>query len=169
MMQKLKLTGRSRRMQHFQELNSKSELNLVSMMDIFTILVFFLLVSSSSQQLQASKDIKLPTSIAKKVPHETLIISVTKEDLLVQGRLVAKLSDVLASGDGGYAPLEKELNYQSSLRVLSNAPKDAPRAVTIMGDETIPYQLLRKILTSCRDTNYTQIAFAAYQKAKGKT
>jgi biopolymer transport protein TolR len=168
MMKRLKLTGRSKRMQHFQELNNKSELNLVSMMDIFTILVFFLLVSSGSQQLQAGKDMKLPTSIAKKDPRETLVISITKENVLVQGRVVGKLADILASTDTGFMPLETELKFQSSRTILTNAPKDAPRAVTIMGDETIPYQLLRKILTACRNANYTEIAFAAYQQAKGK-
>ncbi len=167
-MKRLKLTGRSKRMQHFQELNNKSELNLVSMMDIFTILVFFLLVSSGSQQLQGSKDMKLPTSIAKKVPQETLVISITKDSLLVQGHAVGKLTDVITASEAGFTPLETELKFQSSRTVLSNAPADAARAVTIMGDETIPYQLLRKILTACRNANYTQIAFAAYQQSKSK-
>lgn len=166
-MKLLKITDRSQRMKHFQQLNNQSELNLVSMMDIFTILVFFLLVSSSTQQLQAGKDVKLPTSVSSKAPKETLVLTVTKDSVLVQGKLVAKTSQITADAVSIPA-LENELRAQSARMVLNVAKQDATHEVTIMGDETIPYQLLRKILTSCRNANYSQISFAAYQKSKGK-
>lgn len=151
------------------ELNTESELNLVSMMDIFTILVFFLLVSSSTQQLQTSKDVKLPTSVSQKLPKETLIIVITKDAILVQDQQVAKLADVLTAHDDTIAELEKELKFQASKLILTETTEQAQLGVTIMGDETIPYELLRKILTSCRNANYTQIAFAALQKSRSKT
>ncbi len=168
-MNKTKLTGRGSRRQRFMELNTESELNLVSMMDIFTILVFFLLVSSSTQQLQTSKDVKLPTSVSQKVPKETLIIVVTKDAILVQDQQVAKVVNVLATRDDRIEALEKELKFQSSKLILTETPEQMQLGVTIMGDETIPYELLRKILTSCRNANYTQIAFAAMQKSRSKT
>ena len=63
---------RAKRMERNHKRNKQSSLNLVSLMDIFTILVFFLLVSSSNvQQLPNSKDISLPTSVADKAPKET--------------------------------------------------------------------------------------------------
>lgn len=162
-----KITDRSHRMKHFQQLNSQSELNLVSMMDIFTILVFFLLVSSSSQQMQAGKGVKLPTSVSSKAPKETLVLTVTKDSVLVQGKLVAKINQIAADAVSIPA-LENELRSQTAKMVINVAKQDAPHDVTIMGDETIPYQLLRKILTSCRNANYSQISFAAYQKSKGQ-
>lgn len=164
-----KITGRSSRRQHFLDLNSSTELNLVSLMDIFTILVFFLLVSSNTQQLPSSKDIKLPTSVSQKVPKETLIIAITKDSILVHGRQVAKLDEVLASDDAKIAALEKELKFQASKLILTESTESPQLAVTIMGDESIPYKLVRKILTTCRDANYTQIAFAALQKSRSKT
>jgi len=143
-------------------------LNLVSLMDIFTILVFFLLVSSSNvHQLPKKKDINLPTSIATKAPKETLIISVTQRSILVQGREVAIINTIMQDTSPLIASLEKELNFQSSkTRVIKNAEgKIKGKSVTIMGDENIPYELLRKILATCREANYTKIAFAAMQKA----
>jgi biopolymer transport protein ExbD len=143
-------------------------INLVSLMDIFTILVFFLLVSSSTvHQLPKKKDITLPTSIATKAPKETLIISVTQNSILVQGREVAIINQVMQESSPRIQGLEKELLFQASkTRIIKNPDgKIKGRAVTIMGDEDIPYELLRKILATCREANYTKIAFAAMQKA----
>ncbi len=167
-MNSLKLSSRSKRMDHFKELHSRSGLNLVSLMDIFTILVFFLLVSSGAPQLPNSKDITLPTSVANNVPKETLIITITKTDVLVQGKRVAVISELLEGKETIIAELEKELKFQASKRqLISSEDKKTGRAITIMGDENISYQLLRKILATCRQADYTAIAFAAFQKAKG--
>lgn len=159
---------RAKRMERHHARRKQPALNLVSLMDIFTILVFFLLVSSSSvQQLPKKKDIHLPTSVATKAPKETLIISITQRNIMVQGREVALIQDVLANVSPRIESLEKELVFQASkTRVVKTADgKIKGKAVTIMGDENIPYELLRKILASCRQANYTQIAFAAMQKA----
>jgi len=167
-MSSLKLSSRSKRMDHFKGLHNRSGLNLVSLMDIFTILVFFLLVSSGAQQLPNSKDITLPTSVADKVPKETLIIVITKTDVLVQGKKIAVISDLLKNGETIIAGLEKELKFQASKSQFTKPDQQTGRAITIMGDENISYQLLRKILATCRQANYTTIAFAAFQKAKGQ-
>lgn len=165
-----KLTGRQMRMQHFKSLHGKSGLNLVSLMDIFTILVFFLLVNSSSQQLPSTKDVKLPTSIANKVPQENLIILVTKDSILVAGHKVANVTDSLASAEPTIKTLADELQFQASKTTVSAELAQANKlSVTIMGDETIPYGLMSKILATCRNTNYTNIAFAAVQNSKSKS
>lgn len=161
---------RAKRMERAHQRRKQPALNLVSLMDIFTILVFFLLVSSSNvQQLPSSKDIRLPTSVAKKAPKETIVIAVTGKDILVQGRKVATLKQIMANPDVLIPSLKEELLFQSGKGVLSVGDNDNKkgRAVTIMGDENMPYELLRKILTTCRHANYTHIAFAAVQKAKG--
>lgn len=162
------MSRRARRMERNHKRNKQGALNLVSLMDIFTILVFFLLVSSSNvQQLPNSKDISLPTSVAEKAPKETLIIAITKDSIIVQGNKVSNINEVISSKEILIAGLEKELKFQSSRSAVVTNPSK-PRSVTIMGDESIPYQLLRKILATCRQSNYTNIAFAAVQKAKGK-
>ncbi len=162
------MSRRARRMERNHKRNKLGALNLVSLMDIFTILVFFLLVSSSNvQQLPNSKDISLPTSIAEKAPKETLLIAITQDSIIVQGNKVSNIIDVLGDNETLIKSLEKELIFQSS-KSLSSSKNKKGRSVTIMGDENISYQLLRKILATCRQTNYTHIAFAAMQKSKGK-
>ena len=163
-----KLTGRGKRMEHIAGLHRNSGLNLVSLMDIFTILVFFLLVSSGSQQLTNAKDIKLPTSTAQTVPKETLVILITQEDILVQGTAILSIDEALASTEDSLAVLVKELEFHAQNRVFSGEQAAQGHAVTIMGDENTPYQLLSKIMASCRQSNYLKIAFAANQTSKSK-
>ena len=167
-MKKYKVTSRSKRMQHFLQVNSRSSLSLVSLMDIFTILVFFLLVSSGAQNLPTSKNIKLPTSVSQKAPEETLVLAITKDSILVQGKKIASLDQALTATGPLIEPLIIELKFHSSRVLMTQTTKSQGLAITIMGDENIPYQLLKKILTSCQNANYTQIAFAAYQTSKSK-
>ncbi len=163
----MEVSRRARRMERHHKLRKQPALNLVSLMDIFTILVFFLLVNSSStQQLPSNKDLTLPTSITNKAPEETLVIAVTREDVLVGGRKVAEIADVLADNGDQIDELKKELEFQAG-KSLINRPNPAEgKSVTIMGDENIPYDLVRKILKTCQQANYTKIAFAANQVAK---
>jgi biopolymer transport protein TolR len=66
-----------------RRLGRNAGLNLVSLMDIFTILVFFLLVNSTdAESLPSAKSIKLPESVAQQKPKETLIIMVTNTDIV---------------------------------------------------------------------------------------
>ncbi len=159
---------RAKRMERHHARRKQPVLNLVSLMDIFTILVFFLLVSSSNvHQLPKKKDINLPTSTATKAPKETLIIAVTQSRILVQGRQVAIINNVMKESSPLITGLAKELKFQASKTRVVKGPdgKIKGKTVTIMGDENIPYELLRKILATCREANYTKIAFAAMQKA----
>lgn len=167
-MNKAKLSGRSKRMSNFEGLHKHGGLNLVSLMDIFTILVFFLLVSSGSQQLPNSKDITLPTSVTDKVPKETLIISITEDEVLVQGKKVADIEELKATDELIIDELAKELTFRAENRLYAKTQIEEGLAITIMGDENISYQLLRKILATCRQTHYTKIAFAAVQTARSK-
>lgn len=165
----MEMSRRARRMERHHARNKTPALNLISLMDVFTILVFFLLISSSNvQQLPKKKDIHLPTSMATKAPKETLIISVTQRNILVQGKEVAIIEKVVTDALPLIEGLKKELSFHASkTRLLTTADgKTKARAVTIMGDENMPYDLLRKILATCREVNYTQIAFAAMQKTK---
>ncbi len=163
------VSRRSRRMDRHHKRKKQPGLNLVSLMDIFTILVFFLLVSSSNvQQLHSSKEVKLPTSISAVAPKETLVITITGRDILVQGRKVASISEVALSEDSMIPGLMEELNFEAGKSQFSKVEKKA-RNVTIIGDQKTPYEVLSKILSTCREADYTRISFAAVQKSRPKS
>ena len=164
-------SARAKRMEkHHRRNRGSGVLNLVSLMDIFTILVFFLLVNSSDvQTLPNAKDMKLPESIAEKKPQENVVVLIGKTDILVQGTPVAKIADVMATKGNDIPELREALLSQND-RVLRRAAKDdvAGREVTIMGDKEIPYRLLKKVMATCTASDYGQISLAVLQKSSDK-
>lgn len=146
-------------------MKTTSKLNLVSLMDIFTILVFFLLLNSGDVEvLQKDKSITLPESVAEKTPDATLLVMVNKTDLLVAGRAMAKVEDILQRDGFGIPELEQELQHQAARRPqLSESEQLKGRAVTIMGDQSIPYALLKRIMSTCADNDYRNISLAVNQ------
>ena len=164
-------SARAKRMEkHHRRNKGSGVLNLVSLMDIFTILVFFLLVNSSDvQTLPNAKDMKLPESIAEKKPQENVVVLIGKTDILVQGTPVAKIADVMATKGNDIPELREALLSQND-RVLRRAAKDdvAGREVTIMGDKEIPYRLLKKVMATCTASDYGQISLAVLQKSSDK-
>ncbi|HYA38081.1 MAG TPA: biopolymer transporter ExbD [Candidatus Methylomirabilis sp.] len=158
-----------KRAQRRQRNKTLVDLNLVSLIDIFTILIFFLLANASDVEvLPNTKAVKLPESTAEKTPRETVVVVVSDEDIIVQGRKVASVADVLNSGREVIEPLQAELEYQSGRAVIDKNAKDkANKDITIMGDKEIPYKLLRKVMVTCAHANYSNIAFAVLKKEKG--
>jgi biopolymer transport protein ExbD len=161
-------SARAKRMEkHHRRNKGSGVLNLVSLMDIFTILVFFLLVNSSDvQTLPNAKDMQLPESIAEKKPEETVVVLIGKTDILVQGTPVAKVEDVMAVVGNDIPELREALLSQND-RVLRREARDdiAGREVTIMGDKDIPYRLLKKVMATCTASDYGQISLAVLQKS----
>ena len=168
----MKTSLRKRRMaRHHRRMKSNSKLNLVSLMDIFTILVFFLLLNSGDVEvLQKDKSITLPESIADKIPDATLMIVVNTTDLLVAGRAMARVEDILGSDGLNIPELEQELQHQAARRpLLTESEQLRGRAVTIMGDRSIPYALLKRIMSTCAGTDYRNISLAVNQLADTAT
>jgi biopolymer transport protein ExbD len=139
-----------------------AKLNLVSLMDIFTILVFFLLVNSSDVEvLQNNKAIKLPESVAEKKPDNNLVVMVSAEDIIISGRSISTVKDVLAIDSEEIPALKKELEFLASRKPYANDTEAKKgRDVTIMGDNTIPYTLLKRIMVTCAQSDYRNISLA---------
>ncbi|HEY7673332.1 MAG TPA: biopolymer transporter ExbD [Gammaproteobacteria bacterium] len=163
----MKYSGRAARMErHHARHKAGGGLNLVSLMDIFTILVFFLLVhSGDAEVLQSSTDVVLPESISQTKPRETVVVLVTPDEVLVQGEVVGRVAEIMARNTLIIPELKVALLKQND-RVLSQDARDdiANREVTILGDRDLPYSLLKKIMATCTDADYGQLSLAVMQK-----
>ena len=152
--------------------SASGKLNLVSLMDIFTILVFFLLVNSNdSQEVPSSKILKMPESVAEEKPRETVVVMVTADRILVQGQEVASTEEAGAV-DGNIIPTLREALAAEHDRLIADAglgAGDEPPAheVTIMGDKGTPFRLLKKVMATCTDADYTRVSLAVVQRAGG--
>lgn len=162
-----KLTSFSLQGQHKQFMKP-AKLNLVSLMDIFTILVFFLLLNSGSNEiLKVNKDLTLPDSTAQVEPSETTTVLITDEDILVDGRPVATMQEVV-NGNGLIAGLHQELGFLASKRTeLTEEEKVLGRSVTILGDQEVPYEILKRVMLTCAKANYRDLSLAVSRVAGG--
>ena len=164
-------SARAKRMdKHHRRHKAGGTLNLVSLMDIFTILVFFLLVNSSDvETLPNTKDLQLPESIAEDKARETVVILIGEKDIIVQGKPIAKIDEVMAI-KGNNIPALREALLSQNDRVLRREANEeiANREVTIMGDKEIPYRLLKKVMATCTQSDYGQISLAVLQKSSDK-
>ncbi len=150
-----------------QKRGKAASLNLVSLMDIFTILVFFLMVNSSEVEvLQTSTEIKLPDSTSEQRPKNQLTISVGAEDLIVQGRSVAKIQEISGDLEPLIAGLSAELGYQAERR---GETPDGGHKITVMGDKAVPYWLLKRILYTCQTADFAQVSLAVNKVGSVKT
>lgn len=161
----MKLSPLQKRAERKSRNQTMVDMNLVSLIDVFTILIFFLLSSASGVELLASpKAVKLPESSAEKAPKETVVIAVSGEDILVEGRRIASVAEVLATEGDLIAPLKAELDLQANRQAVREENKAQGKAVTIMGDKDIPYKLLRKVMYTSARADYTDVAFAVRRK-----
>ncbi len=159
-------TKRHERLQ--KRIKGQANLSLTSLMDIFTILVFFLLVSSSNpSKLPDVKNLKLPNSVAETDPKDTLVIMVTRDDVLVQDMKVSTVNEIKALKTDLIPSLASELKYRASKTVATLNERGIPeREVTILGDEKTPYTVVRKIMATCSENDYAKISFAVVRGGK---
>ena len=161
----MKLTPLQKRTERKGRNKTMVDMNLVSLIDVFTILIFFLLSNSGGvETLPSPKAVKLPESVAEKAPRETVIVVVSGSEILVGGRKVASVAEVLATEGDMIEPLKAELELQAGRQVIRKENEADSKRLTIMGDKDIPYRLLRKIMFTGARANFSDVSFAVRQR-----
>jgi biopolymer transport protein ExbD len=142
-------------------------LNLTSLMDVFTILVFFLLVNSASTEvLETPKQLTLPASVVEEKPRETVVIFVSPTEVTVQGERVALVEDILAAGGQNVAAVGERLSQVSeSIIGLNSRTVANSREVTILADKSVPFNVIKKVMSTCTSRGFERISLAVIQKA----
>ena len=154
----MRTSRKARRIQrHYGRRHRPGGLNLVSLMDIFTILVFFLMVNSSDVKvMKNTADVPLPKSTAQQEAAENLTVQVTGNAILVQGKEVARLEGI-ETGDDRISGLSEELTWRRNR--WTEIPEEGLE-VTIMAGRDTDYRLLRKVMQTCVDAQYRQVRLA---------
>lgn len=142
------------------------KMNLTSLMDVFTILVFFLLVNTGSVEImEAPKTVTLPESRVETKPRETIVIFISPDEVLVQGEPVALVANILddnAATVGNIAARLAELNEQ----VLGPSTRNVAesREVTILADKSVPFAVVKKVMSTCTREGIENISLAVIQR-----
>jgi biopolymer transport protein ExbD len=161
----MKLTPLQKRAARKNRNQTMVDMNLVSLIDVFTILIFFLLSNSGGvETLPSPKAVRLPESLAEVSPRETVVVVVSGTEIIVDGRKVANVADVLGASGDLIEPLKAELDLQANRQVVREENKAQSKRLTIMGDKDIPYRLLRKIMFTSARANFSDVSFAVRQR-----
>jgi biopolymer transport protein TolR len=151
-----------------REHGGDTHMALVPFIDMLMILCVYLITQNSDVEvLPNSKNISIPQSVATAMPRPTVVVMITKEDVLVNGRLIAKISELMKSDEAVIGPLSLALKGQAD-RVLEETSelKVEEREVTIMGDRGVPYSVLRKVMATCTDANYGKVSLAVVERER---
>jgi len=157
---RMKRMGRSRK-------REVKGLILTPLMDVFTILVFFLLFhSSGGHSMEAPKQIELPDSVVETKPRETVVIMVSPEIVVVQGETVISTPELLEDNIGSVAEITERLEQlERNIIGISTRTVAESKEVTILADKSIPFKVLKKIMSTCTASGYGRISLAVIQKA----
>jgi len=160
----------SRRMKRMERANRKGQitglgLNLIPMMDVLTVLVFFLLFHSFNGDMPAAK-ITLPLSLVETRPRETVHIVVTPEVVMVQDEVVVSTPTLLDDSIGTVHEIAERLRQLEPYLPQTGAEN---RELTLLADKTIQFKVLKKIMSTCTAAGYGKISLAVVQKAAKKS
>ncbi|HEX3951632.1 MAG TPA: biopolymer transporter ExbD [Steroidobacteraceae bacterium] len=156
---------------HRERRHGASHFALIPFIDMMTILVVFLLAHTADVDiLPNTKNISIPQSISDRKPSAAVVVMITKDSLYVDGNLVGSLHDVVAAQGPFFAPLKTALLAQNDRSIRSAQQTDiAKREVTIMGDKSTPYSVLKKIMLTCSEAEYGKVSFAVVEREKAAT
>jgi biopolymer transport protein ExbD len=160
----MKTTRRMKRMSRTRGVVGK--MNLTSLMDVFTILVFFLLVNSGTPEvLETPKQIVLPESAIEAKPRETVVIFIGKENVVVQGETVATIESIANMKGGQIGPIIDQL-VRLEERIIGSSTKHVAgsQEITILADRETPFEVIRRVMSTCTSQGYSRISLAVIQK-----
>lgn len=161
----MKLTRRQKLMARGKRKGESTGMMLTSLMDIFTVLVLYLLVNQGDGvNLEPPPWVVLPESAVDTIPRQSIVITLTPKDVLIQGEPVVTIAEVNAvPGD------EIDAIRQRILQIKEAAAKQKGQIgvnteVTIVGDRAVPFKILKKVMATSSNAGYGKISFAVNQK-----
>ena len=156
----------SRRMHRLARYRPKLQtIPLTSLMDVFTILVFFLLVNSGTELIQAPRQMVLPESVVEMKPRETVVIQVNQNEVIVQGEPVVRMADIIAMNGQDIEPIMVRLaELQDRVIGVRTQAVSQSKEVTILADKAIPFSIVKQVMSTCTAQGYERISLAVVQK-----
>lgn len=144
-------------------------INLYPILDVFSILIVFLLMnySTQGQSIDSSANLELPKSEVQLSLDEAAAVSITKTEIVIQGQVEIPLD---ANGDvparfidqGAIRPAYEEfVKLANSMQTLKNRDQaleltDADvRSLTLESDKTTSFRVIKRIMRSAQQAEFT--------------
>lgn len=136
---------------------------LTSLMDIFIVIVIYLLMNQAvgGDVVSPPKSIKLPDSVVDTAPRQTVVMTVGSKDVVVQGERITTVAEVLASGDDYIEPVGTRMReIRESYIGINDESASSSVEVTIMADKSVPFKVLKKLMSTSGSAGYIKISLA---------
>lgn len=159
------VSSRRRRKKGQEEGSESTGMMLTSLMDIFIVLVLYLLVNQSDGvNIEPPARVVLPDSGVDTMPRPSIMVVLSEQDVKIQGESVISMGEVKASSQPEIDPIR-----QAIVRIKTEAEQKKNQAgvateVTIVADRGVPYKVLKKVMLSSSNAGYGKISFAVNQK-----
>ena len=142
---------------------------MTSLVDVLTVLVFFLLKNFSTEGdiITQAKNLELPVSSSKLKPENTLNVAISQKHIMVEGTPVALVSEELERPGNDIPGLARFLeDKRKQTEEIAEYDKNVQfnGKLTIQGDVHIPYWLLQKVLATCGENGYSSFSLAVIKK-----
>jgi len=131
-------------------------LSLTSMVDMFAILVIFLLSNptSVSQWIELAHKIELPKAKFSDTPKEAASISIARDEIYVDRDRVASIAEAQSG------------NLVSGVKAaLAKLPKSKDGYVNVVADTKVNFGVIRRIIYTCEAAGYPNVNLAVSPKA----
>ena len=137
-------------------------LNIVSLIDVFAILVFYLLVNALNPEvLPVPAVLKLAESEARLAPQPTISIAISEHEIRIDGRLVA------STGEGLVGSVETIRALRAALHDAAVAGQSPKKEISIIADKRLPFRVLKQVMSACADEQSAHVSLAVVEKPVG--
>ncbi len=146
------------------------KLMLTSMMDMFTIILIFLLFSfsESPEKIKLGEDLQLPRSTAEVKYQQALKIILTKTELRINDEVMAKVNHEEIEGLSGKDLQSSELfkrlkRFRSDMKAKENDKQEQPH-VLFLCDKSHSFKTINSVIKTSGMAGYPNFQFGVLEE-----
>jgi len=153
---------------HGKKLASVADLLLTPLIDMFVILVVFLIMnfSATGELVSLSRDIQLPQATVTDELERAPIIQISANTVAIEGVKVGDSEDILKDPDLRIPELTDKMQDMRKIDEMMHPGQPFKGEVIINADKNIDFKLVRKVMFAASDAGYTNFNYAVLTSKK---
>jgi biopolymer transport protein ExbD len=145
-----------------KKLQQAAELLMTPLIDMFVILVVFLIMnfSATGELIQFSKDIRLPKAETVSELERAPIIQISANTVAIEGVKVGESEEILKDPDLRIPGLTDKLQEMRKVDEMMHPGQPFRGEIIINADKDVDFKLVRKVMFAASDAGYTKFNYA---------
>ncbi|HJL43755.1 MAG TPA: biopolymer transporter ExbD [Myxococcales bacterium LLY-WYZ-16_1] len=148
-----------------KKLSGAADLLLTPLIDMFVILVVFLIMnfSATGELVSINKDIQLPKASVTAQLERAPIVQVSKLTVAIEGQRVGDSEDMLNDPDLRVPELTDKLQEMRKVDEMMHPGQPFKGQIIINADKEVDFKLVRKVMFAAAEAGYTNVNYAVLQ------